>query len=105
MGCTSIVVTGLAQDAERLALVRDMGFKTVCAGDRDWTDQVRALMPPDGADVVFDAAGFQDSVLKLVRRGGELVESRMAGARYPERRNARALFPRCPDSAVTRASR
>ena len=28
---------GLAADAERLALAREMGFKTVCASDRDWT--------------------------------------------------------------------
>jgi threonine dehydrogenase-like Zn-dependent dehydrogenase len=104
MGCTSIVVTGLAQDAERLALVRDMGFKTVCASDRDWTDQVRVLMPPDGADVVFDAAapGFCPQTSASRRRAGR---ARMAGARYPERRDARALFPRRPDSAVTRASR
>jgi L-iditol 2-dehydrogenase len=91
MGCTSLVVTGLAQDAERLALVRDMGFKTVCASDRDWTDQVRALMPPDGADVVFDAAGFQDSVLKLVRRGGELVELGWPARDIPSA-EMRALF-------------
>jgi threonine dehydrogenase-like Zn-dependent dehydrogenase len=74
LGVTSIVITGLAIDAERLALARSMGFKTVCASDRDWTEQVRALMPPDGADVVFDAAGFLDSVRQLVRRNGEVVE-------------------------------
>jgi threonine dehydrogenase-like Zn-dependent dehydrogenase len=51
-----------------------MGFKTVCASDRDWIDQVRASMPADGADVVFDAAGFLDSVRHIIRRNGELVE-------------------------------
>lgn len=74
LGVTSIVITGLAVDHERLALARAMGFKTVCASDRDWTEQVRALMPPDGADVVFDAAGFLDSVRHLLRRNGEVVE-------------------------------
>jgi threonine dehydrogenase-like Zn-dependent dehydrogenase len=74
LGLTSIVITGLAVDAERLALARGMGFKTVCASDRDWIDQVRALMPADGADAVFDAAGFLDSVRHIVRRNGELIE-------------------------------
>ena len=57
LGVTSIVITGLKVDAERLELARRMGFKTVCASDRDWLEQVRALMPPGGADVVFDASG------------------------------------------------
>jgi L-iditol 2-dehydrogenase len=74
LGVTTIVITGLAIDAERLALARGMGFKTVCASDRDWIEQVRALMPSDGADVVFDAAGFLDSVRHIIRRNGELVE-------------------------------
>ena len=74
LGVSSIVITGLAVDAERLALARGMGFKTVCASDRDWTDQVRALMPPEGADAVFDAAGFLDSVRQLIRRNGEVIE-------------------------------
>jgi threonine dehydrogenase-like Zn-dependent dehydrogenase len=72
-GLTDIIVTGLAVDHERLALARSMGFKTVCASDHDWIDQVRAIMP-DGADTVFDAAGFLDSVRHLVKRGGEVVE-------------------------------
>jgi threonine dehydrogenase-like Zn-dependent dehydrogenase len=72
-GLTDIIVTGLAADHERLALARSMGFKTVCASDRDWIDQVRAVMP-DGADTIFDAAGFLDSVRHLVKRGGEVVE-------------------------------
>ena len=74
LGLSSIVITGLAADAERLALAREMGFKTVCASDRDWIDQVRALVPEHGADAVFDAAGFLDSVRHLVKRGGEVVE-------------------------------
>jgi L-iditol 2-dehydrogenase len=74
LGVTSIVITGLKQDEERLALANRMGFKTVCASDRDWTDQVRALMPAEGADVVFDAAGFLDSVRQIIRRNGELIE-------------------------------
>jgi 2-desacetyl-2-hydroxyethyl bacteriochlorophyllide A dehydrogenase len=74
LGLSSIVITGLAADAERLALAREMGFKTVCASDHDWTDQVRALVPEHGADAVFDAAGFLDSVRHLVKRGGEVIE-------------------------------
>ena len=74
LGVTSIVVTGLKVDAERLELARRMGFKTVCASDRDWLDQVRALMPPGGADVVFDASGALDSARHIVRKGGAMVE-------------------------------
>jgi 2-desacetyl-2-hydroxyethyl bacteriochlorophyllide A dehydrogenase len=72
-GLTDIIITGLAADRERLALAREMGFKTVCASDRDWIEQVRAIVP-DGADTVFDAAGFLDSVRHLVKRGGEVIE-------------------------------
>jgi L-iditol 2-dehydrogenase len=74
LGVASIVVTGLKIDEDRLALARRMGFKTVCASDRDWIEQTRAMLPPEGADVVFDAAGFLDSVRHLIRRNGELVE-------------------------------
>jgi 2-desacetyl-2-hydroxyethyl bacteriochlorophyllide A dehydrogenase len=91
LGVTTIVVTGLTVDAERLALARRMGFKTVCAGDRDWTDQVRALVPADGADAVFDAAGFLDSVRHLVKRGGEVVEVGWPARDIPNS-EMRALF-------------
>src|SRR6266481_4224048 len=74
LGVTSIVITGLAEDRARLALSNEFGFKTVCASDKDWIAQVRALMPHDGADVLFDASGALDSPRELLRRGGELVE-------------------------------
>jgi threonine 3-dehydrogenase len=74
LGVTSIVITGLKVDAERLELARRMGFKTICASDRDWLEQVRALMPAGGADVVFDASGALDSARHIVRKGGSLVE-------------------------------
>jgi threonine dehydrogenase-like Zn-dependent dehydrogenase len=74
LGVTSIVVTGLDVDKDRLALAREMGFKTVCASDRNWIEQVRALMPEGGADAVFDACGMIDSPRELVHRGGQLVE-------------------------------
>jgi threonine 3-dehydrogenase len=74
LGVTSIVMTGLAVDSERLTLARKLGFKTVSTGDRDWIEQARAMLPPDGADVVFDAAGAIDSPRELMRRGGELIE-------------------------------
>lgn len=74
LGVSSIVMTGLAVDTERLALARKFGFKTVCAQDPDWIEQVRALLPGDGADVVFDACGMIDHPRELMRRGGQLVE-------------------------------
>ncbi len=73
MGATSIVITGLRADAERLELARSFGFQTVCAQDDDWLAQVKSRVGEDGADVVFDAAGMMDSVRQLVARGGQLV--------------------------------
>ncbi len=74
LGVTSIVITGLKADAGRLKLASELGFKTVCAEEAGWIERTRALLPPDGADAVFDAAGPMDSVRELARRGGELVE-------------------------------
>jgi len=73
LGVTSIVITGLDLDTERLALAREMGFRTVVADKGDWKEQVRAMLPADGADVVFDACGMIDAPRELMRRGGELV--------------------------------
>ena len=73
LGVTSIVITGLEVDTERLALAREMGFRTVVADKGDWKEQVRATLPDDGADVVFDACGMIDAPRELIRRGGELV--------------------------------
>ncbi len=74
LGVTSIVVTGLGVDAERLAIAERMGFHTVAAGRPGWTAEVRAMLPAGGADAVFDACGMLDSARELLRRGGELVE-------------------------------
>ena len=73
LGVTSIVITGLRADSSRLQLARDLGFATVCAEDAEWIDQVRAQLPPDGADALFDAAGMMQEPRQLLRRGGELV--------------------------------
>jgi threonine 3-dehydrogenase len=74
LGVSSIVITGLNVDEERLALAGRMGFRTVAVDDGGWIDQVRALMPPGGADVVFDAAGALDSARQIVRKGGSLIQ-------------------------------
>ncbi len=74
LGVTSIVVTGLEVDTERLALARRAGFRTVVADRPGWLEEARAMLPADGADVVFDACGMLDSPRELLRRGGELVE-------------------------------
>ncbi len=91
MGVSSIVITGLREDAERLALARQLGFATVCTADRDWIAQVRAMLPPDGADALFDACGAMDSVRELVRRGGELIEVGWPARDLPSA-ELRALF-------------
>ena len=74
-----------------------MGFKTVSAGDRDWIEQVRAMLPPDGADVVFDAAGAIDSPRELLRRGGQLVEVGWPARDLKSAELRVALFPRRDD--------
>jgi L-iditol 2-dehydrogenase len=73
MGATSIVITGLRADTERLELARRFGFQTVCAEDQDWIAQVKSRTGEDGADVVFDAAGMMQSVRQLLKRAGQLV--------------------------------
>ena len=72
-GVSHIVITGLEADTQRLALAREMGFRTVVADQGDWKNEVRSMLPPDGADVVFDACGMIDSPRELMRRGGELI--------------------------------
>lgn len=74
LGVSSIVITGLAADAERLELAGRMGFRTVCASDEDWIDQVRDLMPSGGADALFDASGALDSARRILRKGSNLVQ-------------------------------
>ncbi|HEY6394440.1 MAG TPA: hypothetical protein VIX12_03415, partial [Candidatus Binataceae bacterium] len=37
-------------------------------------EQVRANLPADGADALFDASGALDSPREILRRGGELIE-------------------------------
>ena len=103
LGVTSIVITGLKVDAERLELARRMGFKTVCASDRDWIEQVRALMPPGGADVVFDAAGSTRLGAPYRAQGRRAGRTWMAGARYRRDRDALAVFPRRQNHSLARA--
>jgi L-iditol 2-dehydrogenase len=91
LGVTSIVMTGLDVDAERLAMARGFGFKTVCASARNWIEQARTMLPGEGADVVFDACGMIDSPRELLRRGGELVEVGWP-ARDVKSAELRALF-------------
>jgi len=74
LGVTSIVITGLPADADRLGLAREMGFHTVTASEEGWIKEVRDRMPPEGADALFDASGAIDSPRELLRRGGEFVE-------------------------------
>ena len=60
-------------------------------------------MPADGADVVFDAAGFLDSAVRLVRRGGQLVELGWPARNIPKKSDARTVLPRRADSSFARA--
>jgi threonine dehydrogenase-like Zn-dependent dehydrogenase len=77
-GARLVVVTGLARDAAKLALARELGVDAAIDIEaEDAVERVAALTGGDGADVVVDTsagstAPINDSVA-LVREGGRIV--------------------------------
>ena len=71
MGLRRIVVA--ASTHKRLKLARQMGaFATVATGEEDLLEAVKRLHP-DGTDIVIDATGIEECVikaLKLAKKGG-----------------------------------
>jgi 2-desacetyl-2-hydroxyethyl bacteriochlorophyllide A dehydrogenase len=60
----------------RLQLAEEFGFQTLDAGRTDVSDEVRRLTDGRGADIVYEAAGFPESMLlapRLCRVRGELI--------------------------------
>lgn len=76
-GASPLIVAGLAADAERLAIARELGATdTVNVQEQDLAAVVNALSPL-GADVVCDASGASrplDIALKLVQPDGQVVK-------------------------------
>ena len=77
-GAKTVTITGLAQDARRLALAKELGADaSVVAGEEDIVERVRQVTGGEMADVVLDmSAGSTEPILQaldLVRRGGRIV--------------------------------
>jgi alcohol dehydrogenase len=83
-GAGTIIVTGLAQDAGRLELARELGADyTIVADEEDVVERVRELTEGQLADVVLDVTGSPRAVqasVRLVRRLGTLVLAGLTGA-------------------------
>lgn len=82
-GAGTIIVTGLPQDGERLALARDLGADhLVVAGTEDVVERVREITGGEMADLVLDVTGSPAAVeasVRMVRRQGTLVLAGLTG--------------------------
>jgi 2-desacetyl-2-hydroxyethyl bacteriochlorophyllide A dehydrogenase len=71
-GVRDILVTGLANDGERLALARSLGAATVNVEEQDPVAQAHRLQH-DGVDIVYETSGASsalDQAVQMVRRAG-----------------------------------
>jgi len=78
--CVShVVVTGLSIDCERLEVARQMGAIAVNIEEEDPLEVVKDLTSGDGADIVFEAAGYPNAILQAIdlarKRGTVLLAS------------------------------
>jgi threonine dehydrogenase-like Zn-dependent dehydrogenase len=74
-GAGRIFVTGLAEDAERLEVARQIGAIPICVDQVDPRSVVMDLTQGLGADVVFETAGVAAGVIQainVVRKGGRV---------------------------------
>ena len=70
-GASRVVITGVADDAGRLELARELGMEAV---DVD-VDDPAAAFGPEGADVIYETSGnaaVAERMLMLVRKAGRL---------------------------------
>ncbi len=83
----TVVVAGLAADAARLAVARDLGIPHVVDTEaEDLEAVVRGLTDGYGADVVFECAGAAPAValgVRLLRKQGRLVQVGLVGSAVP----------------------
>jgi alcohol dehydrogenase len=82
-GASTVVVTGLAADAPRLALARELGAThTLVADQEDVVARVRELTHGEGPQVVLDVTGSPRALplsLEMVRRQGTVVLGGLMG--------------------------
>ncbi|MBX5493401.1 MAG: alcohol dehydrogenase catalytic domain-containing protein [Chloroflexi bacterium] len=82
-GAAQVIVTGLARDAGRLALARELGADhTLVADQEDVVARVHSLTGGRLADVVLDVTGSPQAIqasVQLVRRQGTLVLGGLTG--------------------------
>ena len=84
VGAGQIIVTGLAADADKLALAREFGADaTIDVENEDARERIQALTGGRGADVVLDVSAYAvDPVaqaIDYVRPGGRVVLAGMKG--------------------------
>jgi threonine dehydrogenase-like Zn-dependent dehydrogenase len=77
-GAKTVTISGLPQDASRLALAKELGADaSVVSGEEDIVERVRQVTGGEMADVVLDMSdGSTEPVLQaldVVRRGGRIV--------------------------------
>jgi alcohol dehydrogenase/L-iditol 2-dehydrogenase len=76
-GANPLVVVGLAADAERLRVARELGATHTVDASAEKLEEVVRAVAPLGADVVCDASGASrplEAALKLARPDGQVVK-------------------------------
>jgi threonine dehydrogenase-like Zn-dependent dehydrogenase len=74
-GASHVLVSGLAQDTDRLQLAQDLGMVPVNIGSEDLVDVVHRVQPR-GADVVYDCTGAPSGLAdaaRIVRKAGRVA--------------------------------
>ena len=84
VGAGTIIVTGLAADADKLALTRRFGADhTIDVDNENAVHRVKALTDGRGADVVVDVSAYATApvadALQMVRPGGTIVLAGVKG--------------------------
>ena len=84
VGVTDIIVTGLAADAEKLALARLYGAREIIDVDSEnVVHRVKELTNGRGADIVVDVSSYATQpvadALQLVKVGGQIILAGVKG--------------------------
>lgn len=84
VGVTDIIVTGLAADADKLALARQYGARvTIDVDNENVVHRVKEVTGGQGADIVVDVSSYATQpvadALRLVKTGGQIVLAGVKG--------------------------
>lgn len=97
-GAGPIIVTGLARDAHKLALARELGADvTVTVESEDAVERVREATAGRGVDVALDVSAYATQpvmdALRMTRPGGKVVLAGVKGShRIPEFPSDQIIF-------------